>query len=169
MSDSRLIHKGRVIELWQKKIRLPNGRAMTMDFIKHPGAVLVVPFLNNRQIVFIRQFRPAIKDYLYELPAGTLEKGETPLSCARREIREETGFSAAKMLLAGKIYPVPGYSTEMISIYQARQLKKDRLPGDSDEIIENCIFDKKGVQRILKKGLLTDAKTIAALVFCRWL
>ncbi len=97
----KTIVPGRVITLEHKKISLPNGYIVKMDVIKHIGAALIVPFINRDKVILLRQYRPVIKKYLYELPAGTVEKGETPLTCAKRELTEETGYAAGKFTLLG--------------------------------------------------------------------
>jgi ADP-ribose pyrophosphatase len=137
--------------------------------IKHPGASLIVPFLNQNEVVLLRQYRPVIKKYLYELPAGTLEKGESNLSGARRELIEETGYSAAKFIKLGYIYPVPGYSTEKIIIYKALNLEPVKRCPEKDEIITLSIVNKDKVRRLFKSGKITDAKTICAFTLCAWL
>jgi len=169
MKNRRAIYKGRVIEVWQENKLLPNGRRVRLDIVRHPGAVLIAPFLHPDRIILLKQFRPVVNAYLYELPAGTIDKGETPLVCARREVIEETGFSAAKFKLLGKIYPVPGYSTEKISIYKAQELTRKVKAGDPDEIIECYVFNKAEVRRLFKKGRIIDAKTIVGLAWCGWI
>ena len=114
MTKQHLIYKGRVFSLFKQKRRLPNGYVIELDIIKHPGAVLIIPFLNPRSMIMLRQFRPVLNKYIFELPAGTINISERPLACAHRELIEETGYAAKKMILLGKIYPVPGYSTEKI-------------------------------------------------------
>ena len=103
-------------------VKLPNGRTTRITLIKHPGAVIIAPFLNINTVVMMRQFRPALKKYIYELPAGTLDPHEAIATCARRELLEETGLKAKKLSKLGAVYPVPGYSTEIIHIYKAEQL-----------------------------------------------
>ncbi|HAJ56301.1 MAG TPA: ADP-ribose pyrophosphatase [Candidatus Omnitrophica bacterium] len=164
-----LKYKGRVIRVYKERRCLPNGVCADLDIVKHPGAVLIVPFLEKNKIVLLKQFRPVINDYLYELPAGTLNAGESPLACAGREIIEEAGFRARKLILLGAIFPVPGYSTEKIYIYKAQGLRKESAPGDSDEIIERMTVTRQQVKALFKKGRLVDAKTIAAFAFCGWL
>jgi len=163
------VFKGKLLKLFVKKIRLPNGYLATFEIIKHPGAALVVPFLSKDRLIMLRQLRPVIRSYIYELPAGTIDKGETSLECARREIVEETGYSAKKMKLLGSIYPVPGYSTEKITIYKADGLLPKYRHAEKDEIIELKILTKGAVRRLFKSGKIVDAKTIAALAFCGWL
>jgi len=151
------------------KRRLPHGFTATFEMIRHPGAALIVPFLSKDKIIMLRQLRPVIGSYIYELPAGTLDKGEAPLACARREIIEETGYGAKKFTFLGKIYPVPGYSTEKIFIYKAEGLSKEERIAEKDEVIESRIFNKTEIKRLFKQGKIVDAKTITALAFCGWL
>jgi len=141
----------------------------TYEVIKHPGAALVVPFLSANRIIMLRQLRPVINSYIYELPAGTLGRNEPPLACARREIVEETGYSAGRFTFLGAIYPVPGYSTEKIFIYKARALKKRERIAEKDEVIEAGVFTRAEIKRLFRAGKIVDAKTIAALAMCRWL
>lgn len=166
---SRLVYEGRVIKVHQERRRLPNGVTTDLDVVRHPGAVLIIPFLSKDRVILLRQFRPVLNRYLYELPAGTIDEGEMPLACARREIIEETGYKAARMTRLGVIYPVPGYSTEKISIFKAEGLKKAEAEGDSDEIIESFPAARSRIKALFEKGALCDAKTIAAFVFCGWL
>jgi ADP-ribose pyrophosphatase len=165
----RSVFKGRLLKVVVKKVRLPNGYIATFEMITHPGAALIVPILSKRRIIMLRQLRPVINSYIYELPAGTLNKGESPKACARREIIEETGYSAGKLICLGVIHPVPGYSTEKITIFKAEGLRKCSRLIEKDEIIENKIFTKIQIKRLFKKGRITDAKTISALAMCGWL
>jgi ADP-ribose pyrophosphatase len=163
------LYKGKLLDLSRKKIKLPNGYTACLEVIKHPGASLIIPFLNKDRIIFLRQYRPVINSYIYELPAGTLDKGEKPLACARREIVEETGYTASKFKKLGFIYPVPGYSTEKITIYRAEGLKKTASNVQQDEVIRSFVFTKSRVVSLFKAGRIVDAKTIAALAMCAWL
>ncbi|MDZ4241607.1 MAG: NUDIX hydrolase [Candidatus Omnitrophota bacterium] len=147
---------------------LPNGRWMPLDMIDHPGAVCIVPFARRDQVLLIRQYRPVIKKYLYEFPAGTLEAGESPASCARRELIEETGFAARAIRRIGMIYPLPAYSNEIIVIYRAERLFPCQGVQDPDEIIRVHPATRADVRRLLARGLIRDAKTISALGFCGW-
>ena len=165
----KLAYRGKLLSLFHKELTLPNGHRCRLEVIKHPGAVLVIPFLSPDKIIFLRQLRPAIDAYIYELPAGTLGRGEAPSACARREIIEETGYSCSRLKKLGEIFPVPGYSTEKISIYEAHGLKPVKHCREKDEIIESFIVTKKQVGRFFKSGKIKDAKTICALSFCGWL
>ena len=152
-----------------KKVRLPHGYVATYEMIEHPGAALIVPLLTRDKVIMLRQLRPVIRSYIYELPAGTLDKRESPLACARREIVEETGYAAKKFTFLGNIYPVPGYSTEKIAIYKAECLREVERAVEEDEVIEAHIMTKRDVKRLFRKGKIVDAKTICALSFCGWL
>ena len=165
----RSVFKGKLLKVFVKKVRLPNGYTATFEMITHPGAALIVPILNKDKIIMLRQLRPVIKSYIYELPAGTLDKGESPKDCAKREIIEETGYSAGKLTYLGVIHPVPGYSTEKITIFRADGLRKCARLAEKDEIIETKVFTRSQIKRLFKKGRITDAKTISALAMCGWL
>ncbi len=161
--------KGKLLKLSTQQKQLPTGQSTTVEVIEHPGAVLIIPFLSHHEIVLIHQYRPVLGKYLYELPAGTLNPHETILRCAHRELQEETGYKAKIIKKLGHIYPVPGYSTEVISIFQAEQLTALSKPvkKDLDEVIETKVLTKQQISQLFKKGKINDAKTICALAFCR--
>jgi len=163
------VFKGKLLKVFVKKVRLPNGYLATFEIIKHPGAALVIPFLSKDRLIMLSQLRPVVGRYIYELPAGTIDKGESPLECAKREIVEETGYAAGSMKRLGAILPVPGYSTEEIIIYKAERLSLRHRHAEKDEIIELKVFSRAAVRRLFKAGRIVDAKTIAALAFCGWL
>ena len=177
--------KGKLIKVQSMTRRLPNGHLARLDVIEHPGAVLIVPFLDPQHLIFIHQFRPVLNTYLYELPAGTLNLGEGPRVCASRELMEETGVMAGKIKRIGKIVPVPGYSTEVISIFKAEDLSSDEnvLPSqigsskkwkvpqvlkhkEADEVIRVCVLSVSQIRTFFRRGKIFDAKTICALAFC---
>jgi len=163
------IFSGKLLKLYIKKERLPNGYVATFEMIKHPGAALIVPFLSKDKVIMLRQLRPVIDSYIYELPAGTLDVNESPLSCARREIVEETGYSARKFTLIGSIVPVPGYSTEKILIFKAEGLEKKPRVTEKDEVIKLKVYNKNEINELFKNGKIIDAKTICAFAYCGWL
>ncbi|MBN1526915.1 MAG: NUDIX hydrolase [Candidatus Omnitrophica bacterium] len=169
MGKPKPVFNGKLLRVYTKRVLLPNGYSVCLEMIKHPGAALVVPFLSSDRIILLKQFRPVVDRYLYEAPAGTLAKKEPPLACARREIVEETGYSAGRFIRLGEIYAVPGYSTEKIAIYKAWRLKKRSRVPEKDEVIETLVVSRRRVKALFRKGAITDAKTICALSMCGWL
>ena len=162
------VFKGRLLKVYRRSVKLPNGYTASLEVIKHPGAALVVPFLNNNTVIILKQLRSVVGEYLYEFPAGTLDPGETPLACCRREIVEETGYAATKFTKLGSIYPVPGYSTERIVIFKAGELRKVEKLTQQDEIIRVEIKTRQEIVKLFKTGKIIDAKTICALAMIGW-
>ena len=150
-------------------VKLPNGRTNRITLIEHPGAVIIAPFLNKNTVVMMRQFRPALKKYIYELPAGTLDPHESIATCAHRELLEETGLLTKKLTKLGAIYPVPGYSTEIIYIYKAEQLTLTQAQPEEYEVIETMPMTRSKVRQLFVQGKLMDAKSICTFAFCGWL
>jgi ADP-ribose pyrophosphatase len=166
--SKKILFDGRVIRVITEKRSLPNNSVVNLEIVEHRGAALIVPFLSKDKIIFIKQFRPVINSYIYELPAGTLESGESPMLCAKREVKEEIGYQAGKLTRMGHIYPVPGYSTEKIHIFKAEDLKLPKVasPRDKDEIIYPTVFTRKQIKDFFTQGKIIDAKTICALAMC---
>lgn len=160
---------GRLIKVFTKKTLLPNSQTINLEIIKHPGAVLIVPFLNKNKIILLRQYRPVIEKYLYELPAGTLNPHEQPVKCAGRELIEETGYAAENIKKIGQIYPCPGYSTEQIILFSASGLRVCEQQLEKDEIIQLKIQTKVQIKKLFKQGEIIDAKTICALSIIGWI
>lgn len=169
MPKNKQVFKGKLIKVSIKRRRLPNGYLARLEVVDHIGAALIVPELGPDKILILRQFRPVINEYLYELPAGTLNKNESAVSCARREIVEETGFAAGNLTRLGEIYPVPGYSTEKIVIFKAGRLFKKIVAAEKDEVIQVKALTRSQVRKLFKKGMIKDAKTICALAMADWL
>ena len=147
------------------RIQLPNGHIGDYGYIKHPGAALAVPITEDNKVIILRQYRFAVSRYLLELPAGTLEKGESPLKSIQREIKEETGFQANKWDELGVLVPAPGYADEEIFLFLARDLSKlESAPtGDLDEDIEVLIIDPDELDKMISNGRETlDGKTVSA-------
>ncbi len=169
MSKSKQVFKGKLIRVSVKRQRLPNGFLARLEVVDHIGAALIVPELSREKILILRQFRPVINGYLYELPAGTLNKGESAHLCARREIVEETGYAAGKLTRLGEIYPVPGYSTEKIVIFRGERLAKKIFAAEKDEVIQVKTATRSQVGKLFRKGKIKDAKTICALSMAGWI
>ncbi len=158
------------LKIKTQKIELPNKKRTQIEFIEHLGAALMIPFLSDGEIIFIKQYRPVIEKFIYELPAGTIDPGENPLETAKRELIEEIGYEAKVWQKLGEIFLCPGYSTEKIFIFKASSLAKNnsRSQGET-EIIETITMKKTDVKKLFETGELQDSKTIAALVHCGWL
>ena len=164
--DSELYH-GKFLNVHRKSVVCADGRAAMVEYIDHPGAVLIVPVLDDGRIVMIRQYRAVLEQEIWELPAGTLEDGEDPASCAYRELEEETGYRAHSVERIGEIVPVPGYSTERIVMFRARGLERGRPQPMSDERITVHPLTRDEVDELVVKGQIIDAKTLSALYLTR--
>lgn len=140
-----------------------NGKSRSFKIVEHPGAAVIVAERDGK-VALLRQFRPAVDSYLWELPAGTLDPGEDPDVCAARELEEETGFRPRRVERLGKIYPCPGYSTEVIYVYHATGLEPGQRNLDEGEVIDQVEWlAPERLNALMAAGDITDAKTIAAL------
>ena len=158
------ILKGRVFEITQENVTLPNGHTTDFEIIRHPGASAIIAMTHSDEILMLKQYRHAVGGYLWEIPAGTLNLNEAPLTCAQRELEEETGYTAAKWMLLNEIVPVPGYSDERIFIYLATELSFNRQNLDQDEVLEVHSLKMSKVWSMIAAGELKDAKTLAAIM-----
>ena len=157
------IYDGRVLGLRVDQVTLNDGQPTIREVVEHPGASAIVPLLTDNKIVLVRQYRYPIQRELLEIPAGTLEKNETPDQCAIRELREETGFNCGDLTKISECYLAPGYSTEKIHFYLARNLTPDPAEADEDERIKVETFPLQTVLRKIHEGEICDAKTICAI------
>jgi len=164
---SETVYRGRVFEVRQDFIRLPNGKTAQLDIVAHRDSVTILPLDDQGRIWFIRQYRRPIDAYLLELPAGVAEPGEDPLENAQRELREETGMGADSIQLLGSFFLAPGYSNEYMHIFLAQDLFPSPLPGDEDEIIEVEKIPASEAYRLAETGKLNDSKSIIALFWAR--
>jgi ADP-ribose pyrophosphatase len=165
--ESRYIYTGKVFKLRQDQVRLPEGQIAELDIIEHHGAVVIVPVDEVGQIWFIRQYRHPTGGVLLEMPAGTLEPQEDIEACALREVREEIGMSAGSLRKIGEFFIAPGYSTEYLHIFLAKDLKPDPLPGDVDELITVEKIPSDRAYQMAARGDTLDAKTLAALLLLK--
>lgn len=161
---SRIIHQGRYLTIREDILDLGDGKTVRRDVVDHPGAVVIVPLDAQGQVVMVRQYRHAAGKTLLELPAGTLERDEDPLACARRELREETGYAAARWEPLPGFFSAPGFTNEFMHLFLARDLSHDPLEGDEDEeIIVEPVSLADGIAMI-DGGEIQDAKSIAGLL-----
>ncbi len=160
-------YHGRAFAVRQDQVRLPDDRITQLDIVEHSGAVTILPIDANQDVFFVRQYRHAAGVQLLELPAGTLELGEDPLECARREIQEEVGMAAGHLHKLGEFFLAPGYSTEYMYVFLATDLSPSVLPADDDEFLSVERISYVRVLEMAQKAQLRDAKTLAALMLAR--
>ncbi len=162
--SSTPIYKGRVIDVRVDEVEMEPGRVFKRDVVAHPGAVVIMPIDEQGRILWITQYRYAAGKTLLELPAGTLEEGESPAETARREIIEEVGFAAETWKELGGFYSAPGFCSEYLYAYLATDLSEDFADGDEDEDIEVLPLSLEETYARLDAGEITDAKSIATLM-----
>ena len=162
--DSEKVFHGALLEVRKDRVRLPNGKESLREYIVHPGAVVILAFLDNGKLLFERQFRYPLRRVFLELPAGKIDPGEAILDTARRELLEETGYVASDLEYLGVMHPCIGYSGERIEIFAARGL---HLAGakqlDHNEFLEVMELAPEDAKAAVWDGRITDAKTITAL------
>jgi ADP-ribose pyrophosphatase len=158
------IYSGRVVNLVVADVQLPNGMQSKRELVRHPGAVAIVALDEVNQVLLVRQYRFAAGRVMLEIPAGTLEPGEDPYLCAERELQEETGYRPGRMLAIGGIYVAPGYTTEFIHLFVARDLTESRLDMDDDEFISAERVPLTEALAMIERGDIIDGKSIAGLM-----
>ena len=156
-------YRGRVFTLVDREVILPNGRKTVLGIVDHPGAVAIVPIHADGDVVLLRQFRLAAGGEIWEIPAGTREPGEAPSRTARRELAEETGLRASRWTKLGDFFTAPGFCTERMVVYLARGLRPAPAGGDPDEVLRPHKLPFREALRLVDRGLIRDAKTIAGL------
>ncbi len=164
VNDKKLLHKGRVFELYSENLTTDQGKTFSVEVIRHPGAAAIVPIDADGTVLLLSQYRHAVGGRIWEIPAGTLDPGETPEVCARRELVEETGFSADTWQKLGEITPVPGYSDERIHLYLATDLDTAEQSLDENEILDvHRLPFSEALDRV-HTGRIQDAKSICGLL-----
>lgn len=162
--SSQTVFKGALLEVRKDQVRLPNGKESVREYIVHPGAVVVLAFLDNGNLLFERQFRYPLRRVFLELPAGKIDPGEAIIDTARRELLEETGYTASDWEYLGVMHPCIGYSDERIEIFAARGL---HLAGekqlDHNEFLDVIELSPAAAREAVWNGQITDAKTISSL------
>lgn len=161
--SSRTVYQGGLLHVKEDRVALPNGTEATREYIVHPGAVVVIPLLSNGDVVLERQFRYPLRRDMYELPAGKLDPGESPLDCGRRELREETGYTGTRWRYVATIHPCIGYSNEAILLYLAEGLTLGRHKRDGDEFLEVFHLPLEEALEWVRTGRITDVKTVIGL------
>jgi len=165
--SSSTLYSGRAVRLRVDRVRLPNGRETSREIIEHPGSVGILPLLTGNRVLLIRQYRHAVGQTIWEIPAGTMEPGETPIECARRELEEETGYRARSLKPFFDCYAAPGYSMELMRVFLARGLRPTEQRPEEDEIISVDPLTSERAFGMIRSGRIRDAKTICALAYFR--
>ena len=162
--DGETVFEGRLLKVQRDTVRLPNGATTTREHIVHPGAVMILPVLPNGELVMERQFRYPLGHDVIEFPAGKLDAGEAPLQAARRELSEETGYTAQRWEFLASIHVAIAYSNERIDLFLAQGLELQAATLDEDEFLEILRVPPSQALAWLAEGRITDAKTVVALL-----
>ncbi|QOR94369.1 NUDIX hydrolase [Thermosphaera chiliense] len=162
--SEELLFKGLRFQVVRRSYAKSEGEVFRRDVVLFPEAVVVLPFIDGERIILIKQFRPSIEDYIVEVPAGVIDSGETPEEAARRELEEEIGYIPGELTLLGEYYPTPGYSTEKMYFYLARNLRYVGAKPEKYEIIEPFTVTLKEAYSMVEENVLKDMKTVLALL-----
>jgi ADP-ribose pyrophosphatase len=159
------VYDGKIFDVEQDRVRLPNGREVALDVVRHPASVVIVPIPEPGHVILIRQFRYAIQRWLWELPAGTVDPGETPEVAARRECHEEIALVPETLVRLAAYYPTPGYCDEEMVFFRASGLSEpsEAAAVDEDEDIEPKTFTIADAREMIRRGEITDMKTVVGL------
>ena len=165
--ESELVASGGFLEVRRDRVALPDGSASRREYVVHPGAVMIVPILDDGRLVVERQWRYPLGQAMLEFPAGKLEAGEPPLQCAVRELFEETGYCAAEWARAGVMHNAIAYSTEAIEVWFARHLSAGRRQLDAGEFLDVFDVSLDELEASAAAGALTDAKSLIGMYWLR--
>lgn len=163
--SSEQVMKGSFLQVFRDQARLSTGALVEREYIRHPGAVMVVPLLDGDRLLMERQYRYPLGQVLLEFPAGKIDRGEPTLLTGMRELFEETGYRAGQWALAGRLHNAAAYSDEFIEIWFARHLQAGRAQLDADELLDVCEWDLPRLRAMAARGELTDAKTQIGLLW----
>jgi len=161
---STVVYRGRLLQVNEDDVRLPDGKLARREYIVHPGAALILPLFDNGAVLLERQFRYPVGMHCYELPAGKLEAAEPALETAKRELLEETGYVAGEWRDIGALYPCIGYSNERIDFFLARKLEFKGASLDEGEFLETLIVPVREALEWLRDGRIADVKTMYGLL-----
>jgi len=164
---SETLLQGRAFNIRRDTLKTPDDKETKLEIIEHGGSVVIVPVDDEGNLLFVRQYRHAAGFDLLELPAGTRNGDEPYEDCAAREIREETGMQAGNLRKVGEFYLAPGYSSELMGVFLATELKHNPLPGDEDEFLQVEKIPVKEADAVFASGDVPDAKSLAAWLLAK--
>jgi ADP-ribose pyrophosphatase len=165
--SSKTVYRGRLLQVLEDEVRLPDGRPARREYVRHPGACAMVPLVDERTVVLVRQFRYPMGRHFLEIPAGKIDQGEDPLGTARRELREECGYEAGSWRHFTTIHPCIGYSDERVEMFLARDLKHVGHALDDGEFLEVVPVALAEALDWIRDGKITDQKTVIGLLWAR--
>ena len=159
------VFAGKVFNIERDRVRMPNGRTLTVDVVRHSRSVVLVPIPEPGHVILVRQFRYAVNAYMWELPAGSVDQGESPEQAARRECHEEIGLVPATIVRLSAMYPTPGYCDEEMVFFRVSGLEKtdEQAHVDEDEDIEAKTFEIREAREMIRRGEIVDMKTVVGL------
>jgi ADP-ribose pyrophosphatase len=163
--STKTVYRGRLLTVLEDQVRLPDGKTALREYVRHPGAVAMVPLLDPETVVLVRQFRYPLGRHFYEIPAGKVDAGEELIACARRELREECGYEAREWQRLTTVHPCIGYSDERIELYAARDLTQVGHARDEEEFLEAVDVGIADALDWIRAGRITDQKTIIGLLW----
>ncbi|WP_159882256.1 NUDIX domain-containing protein [Paenibacillus puerhi] len=161
--STKPIFEGKIISLHVDTVRLPNGEEATREIVKHPGAVAVLALTVDNRMIVVEQYRKPLEKSQIEIPAGKLDGGEDPLEAARRELEEETGYTAGSLRHVASFYTSPGFADELLHLYVAEQLAPGEARPDEDEFLEAWGITLDEAKALIRDQRISDAKTILAV------
>lgn len=164
--QGKIAFRGKLLSVEVHRVRLRHGPEAVREVVRHPGAVVVLPLLPDGKVVLVRQFRFAVGELLWELPAGTLHPGEKPWACAQRELEEETGFHG-ELIPLGAFYSAPGFCDEKLHCFLGRSLHAGKTSWDEDEELEVVFFTPEELAAAIGQGHIRDAKSLACLLLAQ--
>jgi len=162
--SSARVHEGPLLKIDLEEVELPGGAIARLESIRHPGAAAALPFLANGNVLLVRQYRHAMGGWILEVPAGKLDHGEPPQECAVREVEEEVGHKVGALLELGAIFTTPGFTDEVIWLYEAHDLTPTAIAHEEDEVIEVIELEFDEAVRRVREGDIRDGKTVAAIL-----
>jgi ADP-ribose pyrophosphatase len=163
--DSKCVYDGSLLEVREDRVSLPNGQTALREYIRHPGAVIIMPMLDEHTVLLERQYRYPLHRHFLEFPAGKIDPGEAHALTARRELLEETGYEAREWTHLFTAYPCVGYSDERLEFYLAGDLHYVGHPGEDGEFLETIAMSVDDALALLESGEITEAKTIMGLLW----